>query len=486
MKSSLSRATVVCLCAVLLSGAVSAQQQKRLITEKDLFQFTWIGDPQISPDGSQVAFVRITVNEKKDGYNTAIWSVSSASGDLRQLTAGPGDTSPQWSPDGKLLAFIRTTEKDGKKQPPQIFILPASGGEAWQLTKLPKGASRPAWAPDGKTLAFNSITNSQDLLQDACKSGKEKDKSKCPPADQRQSDVHVVTRAVFRINGVGYLDFSHPNHIWSIAVPPNPQELPQPKQLTTGDFSEQDIEWAPDGSKIYFVSTRDLEPYYHPQQNAVYSVPAAGGEISEVTRLPGGTLRSIALSRDGKRMAFLGTLSEPAQSFTQPELWVVDLVQGAAPRNLTKDYDWEVGGGILGDQEPPRGAGGSQPIWTPDGKALITVVAKQGRANLERVDAENGQVTPVTTGDRAIEGYAATPDGSRVVAEVSTPTILNDLYLVEAAGSRPKRLTDINQKLFSQLNLSPPEEIGIPASTASASRAGCRSRQTSTRTRNTP
>jgi len=30
------------------------------------------------------------VNEKKDGYNTAIWSVSPVSGETHQLTSGPG------------------------------------------------------------------------------------------------------------------------------------------------------------------------------------------------------------------------------------------------------------------------------------------------------------------------------------------------------------------------------------------------------------
>jgi len=45
---------------------------KRGITDKDLFDFVWIGDPQISPDGSRVAFVRVSVNEKKIGYDTAI------------------------------------------------------------------------------------------------------------------------------------------------------------------------------------------------------------------------------------------------------------------------------------------------------------------------------------------------------------------------------------------------------------------------------
>ncbi len=173
------RCAAILVCCVL---AVSAFAQKRPITEKDLFQFTWIGDPQISPDGSQAAFVKVVVNEKKADYDTSIWAVSTAGGEPRMLTTGPHDTSPQWSPDGSRLAFVRSAEKDGKKQPPQIYILPLAGGEAWPLTKLPKGASRPTWSPDGKTLAFNSSTNADDLAKEACKSGKEKDKDKkCAP-----------------------------------------------------------------------------------------------------------------------------------------------------------------------------------------------------------------------------------------------------------------------------------------------------------------
>ena len=75
-----------------------AAAQKRNITEKDLFNFIWAGDTQISPDGSRVAFVRVTVNEKKDGYNTSIWSVSPATGETHQLTSGPRDSTPRWSP----------------------------------------------------------------------------------------------------------------------------------------------------------------------------------------------------------------------------------------------------------------------------------------------------------------------------------------------------------------------------------------------------
>src|SRR5256714_11138747 len=165
---------VVCIAAV--SGAFA---QKRNITEKDLWDFVWIGDPQVSPDGSRVAFVRITVNEKKEGYSTSIWSVS-AKGDEEphQLTKGEHDSYPRWSPDGKFLAFVRATEKDGKPEPAQLSILPMAGGDSFSFTDLPKGAGNPVWSPDGKTIAFTSETNPEDLAKQQKKKKKEEELKK--------------------------------------------------------------------------------------------------------------------------------------------------------------------------------------------------------------------------------------------------------------------------------------------------------------------
>src|SRR6058998_2865249 len=165
----------------LVVGNGSALGQRRNITEKDLFDFVWIGDPQISPDGLRVAFVRVAVNEKKEGYNTSIWSVPVAGGEEpHQLTKGDHDLAPRWSPDGKFLLFVRTTEKDGKPEPPQLSILPMAGGDSFVFTDLPKGAGNPAWAPDGKSIAFTSETNAEDLAKQEKKKNNEKPGSPSP------------------------------------------------------------------------------------------------------------------------------------------------------------------------------------------------------------------------------------------------------------------------------------------------------------------
>src|ERR1041385_5858544 len=160
------RTAVARLFVVVLVTAFAASAQRRSITEKDLFNFTWVADPQVAPDGSRVAFVRVTVNEKRDGYDTSIWVVSTSGGDApHRVPTGTRDSSPRWSPDGKYLAFVRVTERDGRPDQPQLFLLNLAGGDSFQITSLPRGAAQPEWSPDGTQIAFVSTTTAEELAK---------------------------------------------------------------------------------------------------------------------------------------------------------------------------------------------------------------------------------------------------------------------------------------------------------------------------------
>jgi dipeptidyl aminopeptidase/acylaminoacyl peptidase len=468
---------------VALTGAAGiVRAEKRNITEKDLFDFVWIGDPQISPDGSHVAFVRITVNEKKEGYNTSIWSVPVAGGEEpHQLTKGDHDSTPRWSPDGKFLLFLRATEKNGKPEPPQLAILPMAGGDSFVFTDLPKGAGNPSWSPDGKTIAFTSETNAEDLTKQEKKKTKEEEAKKAgsgnPPAsaDERESDVRVVTRAVYRQDNEGYIDPKHPTHIWLVSAPSSAGEKVKPRQLTTGRFDEDSATWSKDGSQIYFTSDRNDEPYYELPKTDLYSVAAAGGEPVKITTIdlqvggfgPGGG--ALSLSPDGKQVAFTASTTRPITSYTQPDLWVLDLLPNAKPRNLTANFDFDVPGFVIGDGAAPRAGGQNKPIWTPDGKGLIAVYTKEGKANLAQFDLPVAQdadigragVHDLTSGNQGVMSFRALPDASKLIYVVSTPTRINDLFVLDRAtgDAQPKQLTHVNDELFSKLNLTEPEEI---------------------------
>src|ERR1043165_2883465 len=104
------RISVAVLSIVLFACLAWAQGSKRGITEKDIFNFVWIGQPEVSPDGSRVVFVRVTVNDRRDGYDTQLYIMPTSGGEPARLTSGKRDQSPKWSPDGKYLAFVRSPE----------------------------------------------------------------------------------------------------------------------------------------------------------------------------------------------------------------------------------------------------------------------------------------------------------------------------------------------------------------------------------------
>jgi dipeptidyl aminopeptidase/acylaminoacyl peptidase len=449
-------ATIVLVAAVV---AIPRAAEKRTITEKDLFSFVWVADPQISPDGSQAAFVRVNVDEKKDTYESAIWLVKTdGSEPARAITSGVRDTSPRWSPDGKRIAFVRSIDKDGRAQPPQIHLMSMAGGEPFALTELSRGAAAPEWSPDGRTIAFSSTTKPSEVGAAAAKPSGEK---------PRESDVRVITEAVYRANGVagsGYVDRDRPAQIWTIVAAASTADRPTPKSITSGEFGAGNFHWSPDGSRIFFVSDRRRASYYYSRDSNLYAVSKDGDEPSEVVSIDG-TIGAYSFSPDGKRVAFVGTLAgNPERSYSQPDLWVADLGGGSqGARNLTSAFDFDINGGLGGDQRAPRGQLPGGPVWSRDGRSIVIVTGEQGNANFTRVDTATGKTTPLTTGAHDVMGYTADAAGGRLAFVLSNAVRLGDLHTLDAATAAStvamKKLTAFNDELFGQLTMNEPEEI---------------------------
>jgi dipeptidyl aminopeptidase/acylaminoacyl peptidase len=422
---------------------------RRPITDADLYAFQWVASPQISPDGRQVAYVLVTVNAKKDGYDTSLWIVpASGAGAPRRLTSGPRDSSPHWSPDSRTLAFLRAP---GEKEKPQISLLPLDGGEARALTNLPGGAAAPAWSPSGRAIAFTSGTNAEDLEQQ----GREKEKGKAAEKPEK-SDVHVVTRAVFRQNGEGWLDFTRPDHIWTVPVVAGGDGPAEARQITSGVFDETDPFWSADGSRILFRSDRVVEPYYDPPDANVYSVPAAGGSMEKVVDIDGLITQAVA-SADGKAFALTAIVNPPqAQSYTRQDAL---LFAGGKATPLTPGAEFGIGSDVIGDQRPPRGGARTPLVWTRDGRSLILVTTLHGRSNLVRLDLATRRIESLTQGDHDVYATAATPDASRMVLAISDPAHIGDLYAFDVESRRLTQLTHHNDALLAGLDLAAPEEI---------------------------
>ena len=103
--------------------------------------------PQISPDGTQVAFCSNRVTGRMGVYVMNIDGTGQT-----QITSSAGDDLyPAWSPDGTRIAF--TSTRDGNYE---IYVMNADGSNQINLSNTPSIDEVPSWSPDGTRIAFMS------------------------------------------------------------------------------------------------------------------------------------------------------------------------------------------------------------------------------------------------------------------------------------------------------------------------------------------
>ena len=116
------RRTALALVVIACTATLPRAAERRAMTEKDLFKFVWVADPQISPDGSHVAFVRVSVDEKKDQYDTAIWiAKTDGSEPPRASPAGSATARRDGPPTAAAWCSCVPPKRTAVPQPPQIY-----------------------------------------------------------------------------------------------------------------------------------------------------------------------------------------------------------------------------------------------------------------------------------------------------------------------------------------------------------------------------
>jgi len=98
---------------------------------------------------------------------------------------------------------------------------------------------------------------------------------------------------------------------------------------------------------------------------------------------------------------------------------------------------------------PPRAVAAestdqSQARWSPDGRSIVYVSNRNGTHDLRVVGASGGapRVLVAPSGMGVVGNPAWSPDGRRLSYTLGTPTEAPDLYVVDATGGNPLRLTN--------------------------------------------
>jgi len=412
--------------------AAPAEGPSRIFEGRDLFSLEVASDPQISPDGTKIAYVRRAGDIMTDRMRATIWLIDIGSGQQMPIAAGPGSHSqPRWSPDGKRLAYISSQEGGGA----QLFVRWMESGEAVRITGLPDTPSGIAWSPDGRRIAYTMFVPGEGL-----KLGSPPDK---PEGAKWADPLEIHSAVTYRSDEEGYLKPGF-SHIFLVAA-----DGGAPRQLSFGTVHDNGpLSWTPDGRSILFSSNRSPNWEREGFNSEVYALDVASGSVTALTDRNGPDAEPV-VSPDGRLVAYTG-FDDKERGYENSRLYVMDR-DGGNRRPLTGSLDRSV----------------DSPVWSADGRSIYVAYDDQGLRKVARVGLD-GTVRTVAEGlsgaglDRPYTGgsFSVARDGSvaTMIGSASRPA---DVALVR--GGAPRQLTRLNAELLDSKTLGNVRKIAVTA-----------------------
>ncbi len=293
--------------------------QQHTFQSEDIFELEVASNPQVSPDGKQVAYVRQSNDIMTDDTRSSIW-ISDTDGNSHRplLSSQKSYFSPRWSPNGDRLAYVSNVEGQ-----PQLYVRYMDTGQTALVTNVVSSLSSIAWAPNGKTIAFTMSVKSDDKPFSIKMPKKPKGATWSP-------DFEYITKARYQADGQGVLEPAY-THIFVV-----PSDGGTARQLTSGDFQHRSsLSWAPNSEHIYFSAYRKDDWEYAAAEADIFAIDLQGS-ITQITDYPGAESEPV-VSPNGKYIAY-SRRDDKKLAYRNRYLHVMD-IDGTNDRNLSADID---------------------------------------------------------------------------------------------------------------------------------------------------
>jgi dipeptidyl aminopeptidase/acylaminoacyl peptidase len=424
-------------CFWVFPTLIFAQDSSHNFTAMDEFQLQVATDPQMSPDGKKIVYVRRFADPMTDKRYSNLWVINSDGTDQRPLSSGNhSHASPRWSPDGTRVAFL--SDVDGKQQ---IYVRWMDTGQIARITNLEQSPDAIAWSPDGRMISFSALLLGK---------GPHLADLPAPPSGAKWAEpATAYDRLVYRFNGAGYLKPGY-HQVFVVSA-----DGGAPRQVTNGSFPNGGSElggptraaWSPDGKFLVVSANRHPESDHEYFDTEVYEFNVADGALRALTNRKGPD-NNPEISPNGKWIAYTG-FDDRYQGHQTTKLYVMNR-DGSGSHSVTDKLDRDI----------------QSPQWASDNSGIYFLYNDQG-------DTKIGFTTPdgnsKKIADHVVSGTSAYGGGSFSVSRTGTIAFTygrpdNPGDIAVSTNGAMRVLTAVNQELLQQKAPGHVEEIWYDSS----------------------
>ncbi|UOB16552.1 S9 family peptidase [Abyssalbus ytuae] len=410
---------------------ISLAQPSDKLELLDIFELEYVSDPQISPDGNKIVYVRNFKDIMTDKNFSNLWIVNFDGSNNRPLTSGnQNDFAPKWSNDGKKIVY--KSAKDGSVQ---IYLKWIDTNDEARLTNIQYSPGSISWSPDDKYLAFNMFVpgESSSPIQLPSK-----------PKGAKWNDApKYIDKLNYRADGRGYLKNGY-QQLFVLSANGG-----TPRQITNSKHNYSAPVWPKNSETLYFSANLKDNSEYEPLNSEIYKISIQSGKIDTLTHRFGPDTEP-KISPDGKYIAYLG-FDDVFEGYQITNLYVMD-VNGNNPKNISGNFDRDI----------------ENIYWNEKSNGLFFQYDENGNTWIAHIDLK-GNVKNLTKNvgglslGRPYTGgtFSITPKG-KYAFTLSTPEHPADL--ASGQNTLSKRITNYNEDLFKYKNLGKTEEIWFNSS----------------------
>jgi len=399
----------------------------------DVFDLEYVQNPQISPDGNRIVYVRTEMDIMKDGKSSSLWLINSDGTDHQKLTSNTfNEINPSWSPDGKKISFI-SNSNDGNGS--EIYIYWIDSKQYSSISQLIGSPKSTKWSPDGRYIGFSMFVPESTLQLVS------------PPRKPKNAKwaekPRITDRLKHESDGLGYMKEGF-DQLFYIS-----SEGGTPVQITSEKYNHRSFDWTHNSNGLVFSSNYNEEWEYDFRNSELYSIDIDGKNINQLTNRNGPDYGPI-VSPNGKLIAFLG-YDDKIQTYQTTNLYIMD-IDGGNKKEIKTNLDRSI----------------SSIKWSDDGKRIFFMYDNHGNTKIA-TSTLNGKteklvdnVGGTTIGRPYGGGSYSLSKNNKIVFTLTSPYHPSDLAIYEEKSIN--RLTDLNHDLFKNKDLGVIEEIWYKSS----------------------